>query len=97
MAPLCLCPCCPIPCPCVQCFQRGFLKENQNKQLIKIDVNKTSKIFDVRSMTLLFLPSSACLNTTNTASALFADSFRRSLYLVCHVNVSFSSLSQSVG
>jgi hypothetical protein len=29
-----------------ECFTRGFLKENSAKQLIKIDVNKTSKIFD---------------------------------------------------
>ena len=29
-----------------ECFTRGFLKESSAKQLIKIDVNKTSKIFD---------------------------------------------------
>jgi len=29
-----------------ECFTRGFIKEHQAKQLIKIDINKTSKIFD---------------------------------------------------
>jgi hypothetical protein len=37
---------CLLSCSSLRSFTRGFLKENSAKQLIKIDVNKTSKIFD---------------------------------------------------
>ena len=45
-----------------ECFTRGFLKENQVKQLIKIDVNKTSKMFD-------FFVSVGWLNTNDLIHA----------------------------
>lgn len=45
-----------------ECFTRGFLKENSAKQLIKIDVNKTSKIFD-------FFVSVGWLNTGDVIKA----------------------------
>lgn len=45
-----------------ECFTRGFLKESSAKQLIKIDVNKTSKIFD-------FFVSVGWLNTGDVIKA----------------------------
>jgi len=44
-----------------ECFTRGFVKENQSKQLIKIDVNKTAKVFD-------FFVSVGWLNTHDLMS-----------------------------